>query len=76
MSFSRSSLFHKKTRVCVRYFVNGCLLIELRANFSAFLQFSSSNFRSKHYQWGDLDLKKCLQREPFTKYLRQTLVFL
>ena len=24
MNFSRSALFHMKTRVCLKYFVNGC----------------------------------------------------
>ena len=25
MNFSRSALFHKKTRICLKYSVNGCL---------------------------------------------------
>ena len=26
--------------------------------------------------WGKLEAKKCSQRQPFTKYLRETLVFI
>ena len=26
--------------------------------------------------WGDLEAKKCFQRQSFTKYLRLTLVFM
>ena len=26
--------------------------------------------------WGDLESKKCFQRQSFTKYLRVTLVFM
>ena len=26
--------------------------------------------------WGKLEAKNCLQRQPFTKYLRKTLIFM
>ena len=26
--------------------------------------------------WGELEARKCFHRQPFTEYLRQTLVFM
>ena len=65
---------------------------QVRQIFSNFLQVSCSNFKLNSVKdlrlkknekqnklegvWGDLEARNCFQRQSFTKYLRQSVVFM
>ena len=74
-SIKRSGKYLSSKRQILELF---CILVALILGWNCVKGLRVKNIVKKinwEEVWGELEAKKCLQREPFTKYLRQTLVF-